>query len=217
MVWIIILLVLVLVLALAIKYVLPKITGKQEEKQYRTVNALFSPAEKEFLASLEAAVHNKHRIFGKVRVADVITPVHRKGTLGWQLAFKQVKDKQFNFVLCDPADLHIIAVVELDDTSLSLNERRKRDRFLIEACQDAELPLIRFPEQDKYDVEAIRERLADALWAEQLAEPTIGKKLCPKCGQALERITGSEGALAGKSFWRCTRYPECRTVIPIVP
>jgi Protein of unknown function (DUF2726) len=216
MAWVIALLILVAAVALFIKYVLPKLSSKPEEQHYHVTNALFSPAERKFMAALDAAAQNKYRVFGKVRVADAITPVARHGTAGWYAAFNRIKAKQFDFVLCDPVDLHIIAAVELDDTSHGMKDRMRRDHFLNETCQAAELPLIRFPVQAEYDSAAIHERLAKLLWTEQVAEPSVGKKLCPKCGQALERITGTEGALAGKSFWRCSRYPECRTVIPIV-
>jgi len=37
---------------------------------------------------------------------------------------------------------------------------------------------------------------------------------CPKCGKAMALRTARKGPNAGKSFWSCTDYPECKGASP---
>ncbi len=38
---------------------------------------------------------------------------------------------------------------------------------------------------------------------------------CPLCGQPTRRRTAAKGPRAGKGFWGCTAYPNCRGIIDI--
>jgi len=39
---------------------------------------------------------------------------------------------------------------------------------------------------------------------------------CPRCGGAMVRRTAAKGPNAGRTFWGCSSYPECRGIRPIV-
>ncbi len=41
------------------------------------------------------------------------------------------------------------------------------------------------------------------------------KPSCPKCHQAMVQRKAGKGAHAGKRFWACTNYPQCREIIGI--
>ncbi len=38
---------------------------------------------------------------------------------------------------------------------------------------------------------------------------------CPECGQPMRRRTARKGPNAGKEFWSCSHYPECKGTRPI--
>ena len=40
--------------------------------------------------------------------------------------------------------------------------------------------------------------------------------VCPDCGSPMVVRTARRGNNAGSQFWGCTRYPQCRTIVPIV-
>lgn len=44
-------------------------------------------------------------------------------------------------------------------------------------------------------------------------DPTDHIPLCPKCGKAMVLRTAKTGKMAGKSFWGCSGYPECKGVV----
>ena len=42
-----------------------------------------------------------------------------------------------------------------------------------------------------------------------------GAPVCPECGKPMHRRTAKQGAQAGKDFWGCAGYPECRGTLPV--
>lgn len=44
-------------------------------------------------------------------------------------------------------------------------------------------------------------------------DPTDHIPACPKCGKAMVLRTAKTGKMAGKSFWGCSGYPECKGVV----
>lgn len=44
-------------------------------------------------------------------------------------------------------------------------------------------------------------------------DPTDHIPVCPKCGKAMVLRTAKTGKMAGKSFWGCSGYPECKGVV----
>jgi len=130
---------------------------------YRKLATLFTKAERSFLGVLDQAIGDNYRVFGKVRVADVLTPQRGMTRRNWQIAFNKISAKHFDYVLCRKTDLSVIAVIELDDKSHNSKRARARDLFLAKACVSADLTLIRFPVKASYQVQAIRDRINNAI------------------------------------------------------
>ncbi len=141
-----------------------KLLQKQEERptsyQYRKRDFLFSPAERSFLGVLMQSVGDNTQVFGKVRVADVITPQKGMSRSDWQKAFNKISGKHFDFLLCDKNDLSILCAIELNDSSHDSLKRKDRDKFLDSACRSANIPLIKVPVQATYSIHKIRQLIA---------------------------------------------------------
>ena len=129
--------ILLIVFKLKIK---PQKTVEGSEHSYEKLGVLFTPAERSFFGVLNQAVNNDVLVFGKVRVADVITP--RKGGVkgAWQRAFNKISAKHFDFVLCNKNDLSFVCGIELDDKSHNIAKQKSRDAFLESACKSADFP-----------------------------------------------------------------------------
>lgn len=41
----------------------------------------------------------------------------------------------------------------------------------------------------------------------------LASRLCPKCGNAMIKRTAKYGPNAGKMFWGCSRFPDCRGIV----
>lgn len=129
--------------------------------EYVKKDALFTQAECLFFDALNRGVDGKARIFGKVRVADVISPRPKSGN--WYVLFNKISAKHFDFVLCNKTDFRILCVVELNDRSHNKKERRERDVFLENVCRAANVPLVQIKARSEYDVNEIKRLFAPYL------------------------------------------------------
>jgi hypothetical protein len=126
---------------------------------------LFTSAERSFLGVLDQSVGSDFRVFGKVRVADVISVEKGKPKPVWQRAFNRISAKHFDFVLCSPTDLKPVCAVELNDKSHAQDGRKGRDQFLEDVCKKAGLPLVFFPAQHAYTIAEVCAAIASAMKA----------------------------------------------------
>ncbi|MCY7297071.1 DUF2726 domain-containing protein [Alteromonas sp. a30] len=154
--WIIILAIIIIVIALLSK-------GAVKGHSYQIKGPLFTPAERSFLGILDSAVSDKYRIFGKVRVADVMSPKKGMDRKNWQIAFNKISAKHFDYVLCCKDTLKVIAVIELDDKSHKKKSSQTRDKFLESACDSANLKLVRFPAKASYVISEVSEVIENTI------------------------------------------------------
>jgi ssDNA-binding Zn-finger/Zn-ribbon topoisomerase 1 len=238
------LLIVVIVIAKKLKRASGAVNKKGDAQQfpYKKLAGLFSPAERSFLGVLNQAVGSDCQIFGKVRVADVLTPQKGLARRDWQIYFNKISAKHFDFVLCDKHDLRFLCAIELDDSSHNSKKRITRDAFLVGACQAAEFPLIQFKAKAAYNINDVRQSLAEFLPnapstnanhpAAELApapkpepkaepKPAIAEdqqplssyqKHCAKCASPMTKRITSKGQHKGKSFWGCSTYPKCNFI-----
>ena len=157
--WIILLIILLAIISSLLK----SPSGTSKGHNYSQSGKLFSAAERSFLGVIDQAVSDKYRVFGKVRVADIITPAKGMNRKNWQIAFNKISAKHFDYVLCSKDKLEVIAVIELDDKSHNSKKAQRRDSLLENACNSAELELIRFKAKSSYQVQAVREQIETSL------------------------------------------------------
>ena len=140
---------------------------------YYGKKALFSAAERSFLGVLEQAVDGRYRVFGKVRLADVLGVKAGTAVGERQRALNRLLQKHLDFVLCHAHDLSIAALVELDDGSHKRADRQARDAFLERACAAAGVRLLRFPVRTSYALSDVRVGLASLIGdVDPVAPPT---------------------------------------------
>ena len=217
--WVVLLALLVVVLFV----VLSKKQSLVEDSLYQFNEKLFSPAEQSFYGVLNQAVQNKAVVFGKVRVADILSPAKGQTRSNWQKAFNRISAKHFDFVICSPDTLCVQSVVELDDKSHAKDRRADRDRFIESACESAGLTLHRVKAASAYNVAEVRAMLYPTLPVEMAQEssnaepPEVNpvqeaEKLCPKCSSILVKKIATKGEHKGSEFLACSAFPECRYI-----
>ena len=217
----IILVVIIFILLVVFKLkVKPKQASEKFEHSYERLDVLFTPAERSFFGVLNQAISDDVIAFGKVRVADVITPTKGGVKGAWQRAFNKISAKHFDFILCNKSDLSFVCSIELDDKSHNSAKQKTRDAFLEKACKSANFPLIRFPAKATYSVTDIRESLSVCFSEFQekplsLAKAEPSKKLCLKCSSEMHIKVAKKGKSVGSKFWACSAYPKCRYIEPI--
>ena len=188
---------------------------------YQKRPSLFTPAERVFLSALKDAAGDDYRVFGKVRIADVLAPHDRLNNAARQAALNKICAKHFDYVLCSPDDLSFVCAIELNDKSHQREDRQARDRFIADACRVAGLPLLTFPVQRHYSSIAIAHAIDEAIAAAPSAKAaeithkaTAGHSpSCPRCEIPMVKSHAKAGGRYGREFWGCQNFPKCREVV----
>lgn len=142
---------------------------------YQRTKALFSPAERSFLGVLDQAVGSEHRVFGKVRIADIAMVKSGLGPSAKQGALNRIAFKHFDFVICKASDLTIVCAIELNDKSHASAQAQARDALVTNVCQAIGLPLLSVPAKPAYSVHELRAQF-DAVVSSSPSESTDGTR-----------------------------------------
>lgn len=130
---------------------------------YRPAKALFSPAERVFLGVLDQAVGVDHRVFGKVRVADIASVNPGLSNSARQGALNRIAAKHFDFVVCRASDLSVVCAVELNDKSHASPRAQARDDLLLNVCKTINLPLLTVTAKQTYSLHEVQARFMAAI------------------------------------------------------
>jgi len=162
--WLVLLIVIVAV-SLAVVFIRPYLVSSKasdvskQEYAYQIRGALLTASEIQFYHDMKEAIGDQFVIFGKVRVADVLAPKTGLSKSHWQRAFNKISAKHFDFVLCNPENLDVEIVIELDDKSHRKSSRMDRDNFLNQACASSGLKMLRFPVKASYSISEIKSEI----------------------------------------------------------
>ena len=151
--------------------------SKDKPPPYRRQKYLCTAGEWRFYQKLEEAVGDHFTVMMQVRVGSLL----KVPTSDWERWGRRVSQKSFDFALVAKGSSFVAAVIELDDKTHLLPGRRKRDKFLDDACGRAGLPLIRFKAARRYEVNVIRETVKARL-------PKGATELRPNAPVATEKV-----------------------------
>jgi hypothetical protein len=147
--------------------------GRRHRLPYVLEPSLFSPAQQAFLPVLERAMGRGYRVYGNVRVADVLGVRRRLDRRVRRRALDRLGQYRFDFLVCTAESATIVCAVNLSPRS-RLGRRPPRNR-LDRICDAAGLPFVRFREADRYSVVEVEEQVFGAMQTVRLgakeAEP----------------------------------------------
>jgi very-short-patch-repair endonuclease len=158
-------LVVLFVLVVAVAFVLLKMKQSPVDDglKFTKIEALFTPAERSFLGVLEQSLDDRYRVFGKVRLGDIVKTAKGLSPSRRTTANNKINQKHVDFVVCSASTLTVVGVVELDDKSHERDDRSVRDQFLDQALADAKIPVIHFSAKKGYAIAEVRSRLVECL------------------------------------------------------
>ena len=190
---------------------------------YRATKVPFSDAEARFLNALDEAVGDDHRVFAKMRVADLLSVGLVDGRAAWLRAFNRISAKHVDFVVCRRDTLEVVAAVELDDRSHGSVKRQQRDAFLEGAFASAGARLVRVPVRSRYDAAGVRASVLGE--APASAEHPAGtmrngtedpaERRCHVCGSPMELRRSARGAEGFQEYFVCTNTPRCHVRVAV--
>jgi hypothetical protein len=125
---------------------------------YRRAPFLLSKGERALWHPLYHACKGRYRIFGKVRLADVVCcPDDHPDERRW---FRKIGRYHVDFVICEPETTAPLLVVELDGRRHHASPRvRERDAFKDAVLRAAGVPVYRIIAQKAYDPKEIADTI----------------------------------------------------------
>jgi hypothetical protein len=136
---------------------------------YQKRTALFSADDRQFYRVLRQVVAGEFEVFGKIRVADIVSP--KKSVVphgGNSKGLNPVAGRHFDFVLCDATSLNVVCTIQLHDKTNPAQQAELQDDVLKAVCDSVGLPLVRFAIKAEYSVDEIRDKLKLAMSKEPL-------------------------------------------------
>ena len=138
----------------AIKKLLqPKAKEEEYIPQYRR-RYLLTKHELEFYKELKKAADKLNlSILTKIRMADLVEAINND-----YRGFAKIKAKHVDFALCNPENMYVLLLIELDDNSHQRQDRIERDMFIEQVYTETGYKLLRV--KSTYNLEkAITEAL----------------------------------------------------------
>jgi len=90
----------------------------------------------------EAAGEDQALVMCKVRVADLVATKKGLTASARQSAFNRIQAKHVDFVLVRPADMSVMCVIELDDSTHRQKKVQERDRLMDSIYGAVGLPIV---------------------------------------------------------------------------
>ena len=149
-----------------VAFILLKVLGEEKSAQgaYENRGTLMTPAEQKFYRALRSSLPLEHyQIFSKVRMADIVDVQKGFDNKTHRSALNKITQKHVDFLLCNPNDSTIYAVVELDDSSHNSQSQKRNDAFKDETFAACAIPILRFPVKASYSSEEIAAQINTVL------------------------------------------------------
>ena len=127
--------------------------------EFRRRSFLTSKGENAFYLVLQEAVGAHYGISMKVRLADLVEPTAKAGSLAATWAFRRISQKHIDFVLYDPRSTLVRLAIELDDASHERRARRRRDLYVDTVLESAGIPLLRCRASSEYNTRDLQEEI----------------------------------------------------------
>jgi len=202
--------------------IIPK-ESYNEPLPYGLRDDFLSKSELSFYKVLQQALGNRAIVFAKISLSDIFFVKRPDKNTAY---YNKIARKHVDFLLCLPNTVKPVAGIELDDASHQREDRIKRDRFIEEVFETANLPLIRFSNKSSYSISEINEKVEflfksvnetnkSAQEIDGTSVTTNIKPLCPKCGIPMVKRVVNKGEYKGKKFYGCSNFPKCREIIEI--
>jgi Protein of unknown function (DUF2726) len=212
--------------------------GRSDVADYERRCNLFTPVERSFLGVLEQALDSRYRVFGKVRLGDLIKPADDRTAGKRMAALNRINQNFVDFVVFTANELALVGVITLEDPSHGHEDRAGRGGFVDQSLAAAGIPVLRFPAKTGYQVQEVRARLAellhpntgavykavgegarnpalDAIMESHPVQPDSDATTCPSCSAAMVKRQVVTGQNAGGYFWACSTFPMCTQVVKI--
>jgi len=190
----------------------PKVSEK-EKLPYKVTDNFLTDTERSFYHSLKLCVGDKAVICPKVGLKDFFYVGKGVGK-DYMKYLNKINRKHVDFLLCEPNTMKPLCGIELDDISHTSKKTYERDLFVEKVYNDANFELIRISSKYTYkELEIALTGVFDTPQVIPAVQTNSETVLCPKCSAPMVLRKANKGPNAGKEFYGCPNYPQCKQVV----
>ena len=212
-----------IIVALIIYFVFDKFVMKKDREDtkvsenerlpYKVKDDFLTDTERSFYHCLKLCVGDKAVICPKVGLKDIFFIGKGVGK-DFMKYLSKINKKHVDFLLCDPSTMKPLCGIELDDISHTSKKSYERDLFVEKVYKDANFELIRLSSKYTYkEIETALTGVFDRPQEISVVQNNNETVLCPKCSIPMVLRKANKGQNAGKEFYGCPNYPQCKQVI----
>lgn len=188
------------------------------ENPFRLREDFLTSAEIVFYHFLQTIIADRFIICPKVALSQVISVTRPNENVHF---FKKISQRNIDFLLCTSKTLKPIMGIELAEPKNKEGQSKIRDS-LQNIFNTAGLPLVRIPISDTYETAQILPIFRAALLKiKEGRRPLKGNPstdyspICPKCGITMVLRITRHGIYAGRQYYGCMNFPECKERMPV--
>ncbi len=156
-------LLLILLLVVVVAIVASRFIDSGNPFPLQKKTSLFSPVERSFMQLLEKAVADDYKILNRVKLADVMELKAGTSDKTRSSTMLKLNAKYLDFVLCDPNDFSVIAVLDLVNNTSKEGHKAVPDWFVNGALDAAGVPYLRMKIKAGYSAADIKAAIAARL------------------------------------------------------
>jgi len=156
-------LLLILLLVIVVAMVASRLIDHGNPFPVQKKTSLFSPVERSFMQLLEKAVAADYKILNRVKLADVMDVKTGSSDKTRNNTLAKLNAKYLDFVLCDPQDFSVVAVLDLVNNSSKEGHKAVPDWFVNGALDAAGVPYLRMKIKAGYTAADIKAAIAARL------------------------------------------------------
>lgn len=156
-------LLLILLLVIVVAMVASRFIDSGNPFPLQKKTTLFSPVERSFMQLLEKAVDKEYKILNRVKLADVMELKAGISDKARASTMQKLNAKYLDFVLCDPTDFSVVAVLDLVNNTSKDGHKAVPDWFVNGALDAAGVPYLRMKIKAGYTAADIQAAIAARL------------------------------------------------------
>ena len=156
-------LLLILVLVVVVAMVASRFIDSGNPFPVQKKTTLFSPVERSFLQLLEKAVGSEYKIMNRVKLADVMELKNGTSDKARNATLAKMNVKYLDFVLCDPTDFSVVAVLDLVNNTSKDGHKAVPDWFVNGALDASGIPYLRIKIKAGYTAADLQAAIANRL------------------------------------------------------
>ena len=150
----------IFVLLILLAFLISHCIKRVKKTLTRPINEpLFTRQERDFYGVLCQVSAGRAIVFGKVCVADIPNSLQRSAKKKANKVYKKIARQSFDYVLCDPKNLKVIAFIDFDEKNNRPQKNNKARKSIAAVCAITDIRYARFKLQKKYDLYFIEKQL----------------------------------------------------------